>query len=77
MDGEGDHTKCGGGVVGSAAAVLALGFDLLFFAVSELPATLPIALSLALLGLRDHARTAAPDTPTRPLPVAEALIGPP
>ncbi len=33
-------------------AVLALAFDLLFFAVDELPATVPVALALALLELR-------------------------
>ena len=34
------------------AAALALGFDLLFFAVDELPATVPIALALAVLEIR-------------------------
>lgn len=34
------------------AAVIGLGFDLLFFAVDQLPATVPIALTLALLELR-------------------------
>ena len=33
------------------AAVLCLGFDLLFFAVDQLPATVPIALTLAVLEL--------------------------
>ncbi|MGE5281437.1 MAG: hypothetical protein ACM3N0_03785 [Chloroflexota bacterium] len=33
-------------------AVLALGFDLLFFAVDELPATVPVAVALALLEAR-------------------------
>jgi hypothetical protein len=32
-------------------ALVALGFDLLFFAVNELPATVPVALTLVLLGL--------------------------
>jgi hypothetical protein len=32
----------------AAVAVLALGFDLLFFAVDELPATVPVAVALAL-----------------------------
>ena len=32
-----------------AVAVLALGFDLLFFAVNELPATVPVAVALALV----------------------------
>jgi hypothetical protein len=38
------------------AAALCLGFDLLFFAVDELPATVPIALTLAVLELRGRAR---------------------
>lgn len=37
------------------AACLCLGFDLLFLAVNELPATVPIALTLALLALREAA----------------------
>lgn len=36
------------------AAVIALTFDLLFFLVSELPATVPIALTLAVLELRER-----------------------
>jgi hypothetical protein len=43
-----------------AAAVLALGFDLLFFAVNELPATVPVAVALALVqryGAGDGGRT--------------------
>jgi hypothetical protein len=38
------------------AAGIGLGFDLLFFAVDELPATVPIALTLAVLELRDRSR---------------------
>jgi hypothetical protein len=38
------------------AAVLGLGFDLLFFAVSLLPTTVPIAATLALLKARDRRR---------------------
>jgi hypothetical protein len=38
------------------AAILGLGFDLLFFAVDELPATVPIALTLALIELRSPRR---------------------
>lgn len=34
----------------SLVAVLALGFDLLFFALDSLPATVPVALALALVG---------------------------
>jgi hypothetical protein len=40
------------------AAVLGLSFDLLFFAVHELPATVPIALTLAALELRGRRRPA-------------------
>jgi hypothetical protein len=40
----------GAGIV----AVLGLGFDLLFFAVNTLPATVPVALALALLELLDR-----------------------
>jgi hypothetical protein len=36
------------------AAALALAFDLLFFAVDELPATVPIALTLAVLEIRQR-----------------------
>ena len=39
---------CGAALV----AVLGLGFDLLFFAVDTLPATVPVALALALVELR-------------------------
>jgi hypothetical protein len=35
-------------------AVLALGFDLLFFAVDELPATVPVAVALALVSWRER-----------------------
>ncbi len=35
-------------------ATLALGFDLLFFAVDSLPATVPVAVALALLDLRER-----------------------
>jgi hypothetical protein len=38
------------------AAAIGLCFDLLFFAVDELPSTVPIALTLAVLELRDRAR---------------------
>jgi hypothetical protein len=36
------------------AAVLVLAFDLLFFAVNELPATVPIALTLAIIEIRSR-----------------------
>ena len=39
-------------------AILALAFDLLFFAVDTLPATVPIALALALIARDDSARMA-------------------
>jgi hypothetical protein len=38
------------------AAILGLGFDLLFFAVDLLPTTVPIALTLAVLQARDRRR---------------------
>ncbi len=41
------------------AIALCLGFDLLFFAVDELPATVPIALTLALLELQGRRRIRA------------------
>jgi hypothetical protein len=41
------------------AAVIGLVFDLLFFAINELPATVPIALTLAVLQLSDRARIRA------------------
>jgi hypothetical protein len=40
----------------AVAAILALAFDLLFFAISELPATVPIALTLAVTELRNRRR---------------------
>jgi hypothetical protein len=40
------------------ASILALAFDLLFFAVDELPATVPIALTLAVIELRSRRRPA-------------------
>lgn len=51
------------------AAVIALGFDLLFFAVDQLPATVPIALALATLELwaRHRARSER-TTPNRGAP---------
>jgi hypothetical protein len=41
------------------AALIALAFDLLFFFVSELPATVPIALALAVLEISDRRRAPA------------------
>jgi hypothetical protein len=40
------------------SAILALSFDLLFFFVDELPATVPVALALVLLALRRRLRSA-------------------
>jgi hypothetical protein len=37
-------------------AVLALAFDLLFFAVDQLPATVPAAVALALVQMREMPR---------------------
>ena len=48
------------------AACLALAFDLLFFFVSELPATVPIALTLAVLELSARRRPVS-DSASRPL----------
>jgi hypothetical protein len=48
------------------AACLVLAFDLLFFFVSELPATVPIALTLALLELSARRRPVS-DSASRPL----------
>jgi hypothetical protein len=45
------------------AAVLGLGFDLLFLAVDLLPTTVPIAVTLALLQARDRRRAPRPKTP--------------
>ena len=42
-------------------AMLALAFDLLFFVVDSLPATVPVALALALLELNDRRPTAGRD----------------
>jgi hypothetical protein len=42
------------------AAILGLGFDLLFFAVDLLPTTVPIAVTLALLQARDRRRAVSP-----------------
>ncbi|HWX95426.1 MAG TPA: hypothetical protein VNZ01_01135 [Solirubrobacteraceae bacterium] len=47
-------------------ALLALGFDLLFFFVSELPATVPVALALVLLIMRRRRSAWRLETPLRP-----------
>jgi hypothetical protein len=50
-------------------AVLALAFDLLFFAVHELPATVPVAVALGVLALSRRRRSAgAPAARSAPLP---------
>jgi hypothetical protein len=55
---------------GVLTAILALGFDLLFFLVDELPATVPVALALVLTVLRRRWRSAAergaPRAPSMP-----------
>jgi hypothetical protein len=63
-------------------AILALAFDLLFFAVDELPATVPVALALVITMLRrrwrldgerrspEDRRRAAAETPRPPAPAA-------
>jgi hypothetical protein len=48
------------------AAVVCVAFDLLFFAVDELPATVPIALTLAILELDGRRRTNRRGDPARP-----------
>jgi hypothetical protein len=48
------------------AAILGLGFDLLFFAVDLLPTTVPIAVTLALLQARDRRRAARATGPLEP-----------
>jgi hypothetical protein len=45
----------------SLVAILALAFDLLFFAVDTLPATVPVALALALVELGDRRLQARSD----------------
>ena len=52
------------------AAILALAFDLLFFAVDELPATVPIALTLAIVDMRARLPRRPEPTPTGPPPTA-------
>ena len=48
------------GVSALLTFVIAALFDLLFLAVSELPATVPVALALILLEVRDRARKPHP-----------------
>jgi hypothetical protein len=55
-------------------AMLALGFDLLFFAVDELPATVPVALTLIVLALARRRRCAP--TASAPAPAAPAARAP-
>jgi hypothetical protein len=57
------------------AALIALSFDLLFLFVSELPATVPIALTLGLLELRERRRPRA-EVSRRPRERAPAAAGP-
>lgn len=49
------------------AAIFALGFDLLFFVLEELPATVPVALALIAVLLSRRNRSAAPAEPAGPL----------
>jgi hypothetical protein len=71
---------------GVLAALLALGFDLLFFFVEELPATVPVALTLSLLVVARRRRSsswaqapvrAAPGECRRPSDPAPAPPAPP
>ncbi len=59
--------------VAALTAIIALGFDLLFFLVDELPATVPVALALVLMILTRRRRSVAvPGSPaTRRQPPAE------
>jgi len=57
------------------AAILALAFDLLFFAVNELPATVPIALTLAIIEVRS--RREDPETTGRHVPPPRRAGGDP
>jgi hypothetical protein len=56
--------------VAALTAVLALGFDLLFFLVDELPATVPVALALVFTILGRRSRFAAGSAPARRDPAA-------
>ncbi len=58
------------------AAVLAVCFDLLFFAVHELPATVPVAVTLCVIELSRRRRSAA-DRAARPAARGLAPAGPP
>jgi hypothetical protein len=58
---------------GLLVALLAVAFDFLFFAVSELPATVPVAAALVLLVLASrHGARGVADRPPEPLPSARA-----
>jgi hypothetical protein len=65
--------------VGALAATLALGFDLLFFLVDELPATVPVALALVVAILRRRLRFSAEAgaPPARPTAAAGSAREPP
>ena len=56
------------------AAVIGLSFDLLFFALDQLPATVPIALTLAILELSSRGSSSAPsDSRAKPPPAPEPV----
>jgi hypothetical protein len=55
------------------ALVLGLAFDLLFFAVSLLPTTVPIAATLALLDARDRRRASAMQAPSSAWPAPSGV----
>jgi hypothetical protein len=61
--------------VAALTALLALAFDLLFFFVDELPATVPVALALVLMVLRRHSRSAGEGGSRQP-PAAAAGASP-
>jgi hypothetical protein len=52
-------------VAAALVAVLALGFDLLFFAIDELPSTVPVAVALALIQWRRQSRRVGSAVSTR------------
>jgi hypothetical protein len=56
-------------------AILALGFDLLFFLVDELPATVPVALALIVVLLRRRGRSSRGAVAPEPRP--GVAVGPP
>ena len=67
--GSGSPSSCAAAVL---AALLALLFDLLFFAVDELPATVPVALALVLVVAQARGRRGLQPLPGAPSALARA-----